>query len=128
MRCPSSGRCSQRDLPTMAQGMSAQARRPLDDILDPGFIGSLDAASPDELRTKLREARLEEDVLSYLRRNLHGRLDLLRAELAGRRAGQAASTGVESLAAVLADQGGSRGAGRGGLSLRAAAAAVKGVD
>src|SRR5687768_9537800 len=108
--------------------MTAEQRRRLDAILEPSFIDELDTASPSELRSKLRDARTEEDALSYVRRNLHGRLDLLRAELDRRRGGRGSARSVEALTEVLADQGPSRRAGRAGLSLRAAAVAASEID
>jgi hypothetical protein len=108
--------------------MTAEQRRRLDAILSPSFLAELDTASPSDLRAKLREARMEEDALSYVRRNLHGRLDLLRAELERRRGGHGSARSVEALTAVLADHGFSQGIGRAGLSLRAAAVAATDVD
>src|SRR5688500_7303227 len=108
--------------------MTAEQRRRLDMILSPSFIDELETASPTELRSKLRDARTEEDALSYVRRNLHGRLDLLRAELDRRRGGRGSARSVEDLTEVLADQGASRRAGRAGLSLRAAAVAASEID
>jgi hypothetical protein len=59
-------------------------RGPLD--TDPA-LGALDLAA---LRTLRRDAQQEEADLSYLRRMLHGRIDILQAELA-RRGGQGAA-------------------------------------
>ncbi|MER6168770.1 RsiG family protein [Streptomyces violaceorubidus] len=65
-----------------------------------------------ELRTLRRDAQREEADLSYVRRLLQGRIDILRAELAGRGAASASSsvvttaaTGsvVERLSEILAD-------------------------
>ncbi|MEV5986033.1 AmfC protein [Streptomyces sp. NPDC052051] len=56
-----------------------------------------------ELRTLRRDAQRDEADLSYVRRLLQGRIDILRAELA-RRGGRAASEGVvERLSEILAD-------------------------
>jgi anti-sigma-K factor RsiG len=101
--------------------MSEQRRRRIDNVLDPAFVAGLESRSPEDLREKLREARTEEDSLSYVRRNLHGRLDLLRAELELRLGGRGTTRSVDVLASALSDSpGGSRG-GRPGLGLRAAA-------
>jgi hypothetical protein len=112
----------------MAIPMTGEQRRRLDEILSPSYLDELEMASPSDLRSKLREARMEEDALSYVRRNLHGRLDLLRAELSRRRGGHGSARSVEALTAVLADQGSSQRIGRAGLSLRAAAVAAEEVD
>ena len=53
-----------------------------------------------------REAEQEETDLSYLRRVLQGRLDILRAELA-RRGGEPIEDLVEALPHILADESGS---------------------
>ncbi|MGW5785631.1 RsiG family protein [Streptomyces sp. NPDC003757] len=71
----------------------------------------LTALSLPELRTLRRDAQREEADLSYVRRLLQGRIDILRAELAGRGSGSpssvvtTATTGsvVERLSEILAD-------------------------
>ena len=55
-----------------------------------------------ELRTLRREAQQEEADLSYLRRLLHGRIDILRAELGRRTATQ--TPVVDRLPEILADE------------------------
>jgi len=56
-----------------------------------------------ELRALRRDAQRDEADLSYVRRLLQGRIDILRAEL-GRRGGRAGSRGVmERLAEILED-------------------------
>lgn len=58
----------------------------------------------DELRALRRQAQEDEADLSYLRRLLHGRVDILRAELARRSvSGPAADTLMEQLAEILTD-------------------------
>ncbi|PPS79737.1 hypothetical protein BZZ08_06132 [Streptomyces sp. MH60] len=70
----------------------------------------LAALSLPELRTLRRDAQREEADLSYVRRLLQGRIDILRAELAGRGPASSSSvvtaaTGsvVERLSEILAD-------------------------
>ena len=63
----------------------------------------LTSLSEDELRTNLEEIVEEERVVSYRRRVLHGKIDLIRAELA-RRGGLSLSP--EELARVLMDSEG----------------------
>lgn len=58
----------------------------------------LTALSLPELRTLRRDAQREEADLSYVRRLLQGRIDILRAELAGR--GTASSSSVVTTAAT----------------------------
>ncbi|OIK01129.1 AmfC protein [Streptomyces colonosanans] len=63
----------------------------------------LSALRLDELRALRRDAQRDETDLSYVRRLLQGRIDILRAELA-RRGGRASSQGVmERLAEILED-------------------------
>lgn len=103
--------------------MTNQQRRRIDQVLDPEYVASLDGDSPEQLRDKLRSAREEEDALSYVRRSLHGRLDLLKAELDLRKGGK--QHGVEDLTSKLKSEGTGSG-GRGGrpsLGLRASSVA-----
>lgn len=74
-------------------------------------IPSLDIG---ELRRRLTLARTEEEDLSYLRRLLHGRVDILRAELDARRGGRGTVRSLESLREALSEVG--RGDSRGGRS------------
>jgi hypothetical protein len=55
-------------------------RRPIDRVLAPGFADDVAGLSPDELRRRRHVAEQEEVDLSYARRLLQGRLDLLRSE------------------------------------------------
>jgi hypothetical protein len=88
-------------------------RRPIDRILAPGFADDVTALDFAELRSRRHLAEQEEVDLSYARRLLQGRLDLLRAEQAQRATKRdgvdpGARTDREiarDLAAVLADAG-----------------------
>jgi hypothetical protein len=98
-------------------------RRRIDEVLDRGFLDHVEDLPPEILRERLRDARSEEDAISYIRRNLHGRLDLLRAELDHRKGGRGTDRRSGALAAALVDAG---SGGRGthvGVGLRAAAVA-----
>jgi hypothetical protein len=90
----------------------AQGNRRIDRVLSDEFVSGLDQLSLDELRERRRDAEQEETDLSYLRRLLQGRLDILRAELA-RRDGQETDL-VQALPRILADEAndGPRGLGR----------------
>jgi hypothetical protein len=87
-------------------------RRRIDRVLGEGFLDGLSTLPMEELRSRRHEAEQEEADLSYVRRMLQGRADILRAELA-RRAGGAPDAGtaggaadaalVERLTGVLAD-------------------------
>lgn len=52
----------------------------LDRILDPSYLDGVVDRSTDELRTLRAECEVLEEGVSYVRRLLQGRLDLLRAE------------------------------------------------
>jgi hypothetical protein len=76
-------------------------QRRIDRVLDPRFVvgvGQLDLA---ELRSRREEAEAEEADISYLRRLLQGRLDILRAELVRRSSG--GEQDVAGLPAILTD-------------------------
>jgi hypothetical protein len=81
----------------------ALARRRIDTVLDPEFVADVQAAAMSEVRDRRRTAEEEEVELSFVRRVLQGKLDLLQAELRVR-AGEAHSL-IESLPEVLADDG-----------------------
>jgi hypothetical protein len=85
--------------------------RRIDHILGPGFSQGLGDLDMDEIRRRRDLCRAEREYLSYLRRLLQGRRDILRDELDRRRAGGERGTLVERLTAVLADapRGPSRG-------------------
>lgn len=77
----------------------------LNRVLADGFIDGLDALSTDEIRARRADAQAEEEAVSYVRRLLQGRLDILRAELIRRTdEGSAEAAGLLGrLATVLSD-------------------------
>ena len=87
--------------------------RRIDRVLAEGFLDGLRDLPLSEVRELRTEAEQEEVDLSYLRRMIQGRLDILRAEL-NRRDGTSSGTLVEGLATILADEprGPARGLGR----------------
>ena len=87
--------------------------RRIDRVLAEEFLEGLRDLPLSEVRELRTEAEQEEVDLSYLRRMIQGRLDILRAEL-NRRDGTSTGTLVEGLAAILADEprGPARGLGR----------------
>lgn len=80
-----------------------QGNRRIDRVLAEGYLEGLQALSMQGVRELRGEAEQEEVDLSYVRRMIQGRLDILRAEL-NRRDGATSGTLVESLAAILADE------------------------
>jgi GNAT superfamily N-acetyltransferase len=77
-------------------------RRRIDRVLAPDFLDGLAELPLERVRGMRREAEQEEADLSYLRRMLQGRMDIVRAELS-RRGGEDDRHVVEHLADVLAD-------------------------
>jgi len=70
-------------------------------------LPDLPSLSDDDLREMIRKLEKEEDEISFRRRVLHGRIDILRAELVARlreqvSAGEAQLADVERLSEILA--------------------------
>ncbi len=80
----------------------AQARRRIDRVLDPTFTDEIDSLPVAELRERRQLLDVLDTELSYYRRILHGRLDLLDFELR-RRAGTETRSLIEALPEILAD-------------------------
>jgi hypothetical protein len=81
-------------------------KRRIDRVLADDFLSGIGERSLDELRAMRADAEQEETDLSYLRRLLQGRLDILQAE-ADRRAGRGPGGSLlEALPGILADDGG----------------------
>lgn len=76
-------------------------RRRIDQIRDPAFIDDLRDISLDELRQRRAMCDSVDTELSYYRRLLHGRMDLLAFELR-RRSGEETRTLIEALPEILA--------------------------
>ena len=88
------------------EGIPATPRpgnRRIDRVLAEDFLAGLQGRPLPEVRTLRAEAEQEEVDLSYLRRIVQGRLDILRAEL-NRRDGTGSQDLVQGLAAILADE------------------------
>ena len=71
-------------------------------ILGPGFVAGLGKLPMGEVRARRDLAAQEETDLSYLRRLLHARIDIVRAEQRRRQEGSSAPV-VAELAAILAE-------------------------
>jgi hypothetical protein len=83
-------------------------KRRIDRVLDPRFTADVSRLELEELRKRRAEAEAEEEGISYLRRMLHGRLDILRAELARRSGGESEHDMAELVAGlplILSDAG-----------------------
>ena len=89
-------------------------KRRIDRVLSPDFVGSLTDLSLTEVKQRRDEALAEREYLSLLRRLVHGRLDILRAEKARRSQGQdEADSLVEHLNEVLSNPEEERTSSRG---------------
>jgi hypothetical protein len=77
-------------------------RRRIDRVLAPDYVLHLDQLDLAEVRGRRDDAAQEETDLSYLRRLLHGRIDIVKAEQKRRSEGGSSSV-VERLAEILAD-------------------------
>jgi hypothetical protein len=88
-------------------------RRRIDRVLAPDYVQQLGQLDLSEVRDRRDDAAQEETDLSYLRRLLHGRIDIVRAEQKRRVEGGSSSV-VERLAEILADNavGPAMGSGR----------------
>lgn len=88
-------------------------RRRIDRVLAPDYAEGLGRLRLAEVRARRDEAAQEETDLSYLRRILHARIDIVRAEQRGRREGTTTPV-LDKLASILADNalGPAKGSGR----------------
>lgn len=80
----------------------SQQRRRIDLALDPEFIADLESVDVAELRERRQLLDVLDTELSYYRRILHGRMDLLDFELR-RRSGLESRSLIEALPEILAD-------------------------
>src|SRR5437879_4715095 len=76
----------------------------LERLLEPGYLGDLQARSIEEIRAMRDECRRAEDGLSFVRRQAQGRLDIVASELTRRNEGKGPSDAadiVDQLPAIL---------------------------
>jgi hypothetical protein len=84
-------------------GSPQQGTRRIDRVLAEDYLSGLRTVEIHELRELRTEAEQEEVDLSFIRRMVQGRLDVIRAEL-NRRDGNGTGNLVQDLAAILADE------------------------
>ncbi len=91
----------------------AAGTRRIDRVLSDDYLAGLGEVPLAELRELRQDAEQEEVDLSFIRRMVQGRLDVIRAEL-NRRQGKGSGNLVADLAGILADEprGPARGLGR----------------
>ena len=83
--------------------MPESHRRRIDTVQDPAFVDGLADADMDSLRQKRKLCNELDAELSYYRRLLHGRLDLLSFEIR-RRSGEETRSLIEALPEILASE------------------------
>jgi hypothetical protein len=95
------------------EGVLTGGKRRIDKVLASNYLEGIEQLPLDEIRALRDDAGQEETDLSYLRRLLQGRIDIVTAEL-GRRGGGDESGLVGNLPRILADasRSESRGMGR----------------
>lgn len=84
--------------------MSEQGHRRIDRIRDPAFVEGLEELGLEELRARRDECLAEREYLSFLRRLLQGRAEILRAELERRAGGSDGRSLVDRLGEILAGE------------------------
>lgn len=82
--------------------LAGRGQRRIDRVLADDFLAGLPDLPLERLREMRSDAEQEEADLSYLRRLIQGRIDILRAELA-RRSGGGAGSLIDDLPRILAD-------------------------
>lgn len=78
--------------------------RRIDRILEPSYLEGLGGLTIEELRAKREECEEEEWSLSFIRRMLHARLDILEDEQKQRATGGPRRSIVERLPEILSDE------------------------
>lgn len=81
----------------------SEDRRRIDLVSDPSFLDDIEDVGLDELRRRRNLCEQLDAELSYYRRLLHGRLDLLAFEMR-RRSGEETRSLIEALPEILADR------------------------
>ncbi len=85
------------------QADATPRQRRIDRVTDPSYLDDLAEREPAMVRALRDECREEEARLSYLRRVLHGQIDLARAEHERRDAGRRSAL-LEDVASILSDE------------------------
>lgn len=85
--------------------MSEQGNRRIDRIRRPDFVAGLEDLPLDELRQRRDDCLAEREYLSFLRRLVQGRAEILKAELERRAGGPGGEPLVERLATILGGEG-----------------------
>ena len=84
-------------------GPRAGGRRRIDRVLADDFLAQITTIGLDDVRALRHEAEQEEADLSYIRRLLQGRMDIIRAELRRRHGDSGEGSLIDQLAGILSD-------------------------
>ena len=86
----------------------------IDELLNPSFVADLASLSMNDVRARRDQCQEAADTLSYLRRLVQGRLDIVHADLERRAGGEPGDLAdlVENLPEILSDGIRSAGFGR----------------
>ncbi|MGH2785918.1 MAG: aerial mycelium formation protein [Actinomycetota bacterium] len=79
----------------------AKGNRRSDRILDPSYLDGVENLDEERVRALRDEAEQEENVLSYERRLLHARMDIIRAEIERRASGETPRSLIDRLPEIL---------------------------
>lgn len=79
----------------------AKGNRRSDRILEPSYLEGIEQMDEETLRARKDECEEEESVLSYERRLVHARLDILRAEVERRASGESPRSLIDRLPEIL---------------------------
>ena len=90
---------------TTDSSAGTRGNRRIDRVLAEDFLTGLPSQSIDDIRSLRADAEQEEADVSFVRRLLQGRIDIINAELERRRGGSGASL-VDALPRILADDRG----------------------
>ncbi|HWG94360.1 MAG TPA: aerial mycelium formation protein [Mycobacteriales bacterium] len=90
-------------VPSTRPAGAPTGNRRIDRVLAEDFLDGLSTASLAQVRGLRAEAEQEETDLSYLRRMVQGRIDIVRADLE-RRGGAGDGTVLDRLASILAEE------------------------
>jgi hypothetical protein len=105
--------------------VTSQNRRRIDQIEDPDFLSGIESVSSEELRDRRVMCDELDLELSYYRRMLHGRMDLVAFQMR-RLAGEEESTLIDALPRILAE--GAYTVSPGGLPARAVAVEAPDIE
>lgn len=97
-----------------AEEGTVTGKRRIDRILDGSYLDGIEEQTTDEIRRMRDECEEEESGISYARRVLQGRLDILRAEALRRRdaGSDTAESLLDRLPRILSDDGHTSAPGR----------------